>query len=49
MVDHYYIHNNPVQGKWLLADSPLDYKYSSIQFYELGEENELLAHYFDYV
>ena len=29
-----YIHNNPVQGKWMLAKSPLDYEYSSAQFYE---------------
>ena len=29
-----YIHNNPVQGKWMLADSPLNYKYSSAMYYE---------------
>lgn len=31
-----YIHNNPVQGKWLLASSPIEYKYSSANFYETG-------------
>jgi putative transposase len=31
-----YIHRNPVQKKWKLADSALEYKYSSIRFYEGG-------------
>ncbi|HVD97654.1 MAG TPA: hypothetical protein VNB90_05565 [Cytophagaceae bacterium] len=31
-----YIHNNPVQGRWNLCDSPYDYKYSSARFYETG-------------
>jgi REP element-mobilizing transposase RayT len=31
-----YIHNNPVKGKWMLAESPVDYKYSSASFYETG-------------
>jgi hypothetical protein len=31
-----YIHNNPVQGKWMLANSPIEYKYSSAKFYETG-------------
>lgn len=29
-----YIHNNPLQDKWKLVDSPADYKYSSAYFYE---------------
>lgn len=29
-----YIHNNPLQEKWRLAESPADYKYSSAYFYE---------------
>ncbi|WP_246343618.1 transposase [Adhaeribacter radiodurans] len=40
-----YIHNNPVQGKWLLAASPLEYKYSSASFYETGvDEFGFLTH-----
>jgi putative transposase len=31
-----YIHNNPCQGKWMLAESPIHYKYSSAIFYETG-------------
>jgi putative transposase len=34
-----YIHNNPVQGKWLLADCPVDYYYSSAKFYEDGVDD----------
>lgn len=33
-----YIHKNPVNGKWKLADHYLDYEYSSARFYDLGEE-----------
>lgn len=29
-----YIHNNPLQNKWMLVDFPTDYKYSSAYFYE---------------
>ena len=45
-----YIHNNPVQGKWMLAQSPLGYKYSSVRFYEEGNEDEyeFLSHYMEY-
>lgn len=40
-----YIHNNPVQGKWMLSDSPVDYKYSSAKFYETGiDEFGFLTH-----
>ncbi len=40
-----YIHNNPVQGKWMLADSPIEYKYSSARFYETGiDEFGILTH-----
>jgi REP element-mobilizing transposase RayT len=31
-----YIHNNPVQGKWMLADSPVKYAFSSASFYDTG-------------
>jgi putative transposase len=41
-----YIHNNPVQGKWMLADGPLEYHFSSARFYEEGvDEFGLLTHY----
>ncbi len=45
-----YIHNNPVQGKWMLADEPLSYKYSSIRYYEEGNKLEypFLSHYMSY-
>ncbi len=33
-----YIHNNPIQQKWKLADFPENYKYSSAGFYENGNE-----------
>jgi REP element-mobilizing transposase RayT len=44
-----YIHNNPVQGRWLLANSPQDYRYSSVRFYELEEKGEypFLTHYME--
>ena len=29
-----YIHHNPVQEKWKLAEEPAGYKYSSAKFYE---------------
>ena len=31
-----YIHNNPVKGKWQLAQDYLSYHYSSARFYETG-------------
>ncbi len=31
-----YIHNNPVSGKWQLAEHPAAYEHSSASFYELG-------------
>ena len=31
-----YIHNNPLAGKWQLAESACDYRYSSAKFYEKG-------------
>jgi len=34
-----YIHNNPIQEKWKLADCPENYYYSSAQFYILNEDN----------
>src|SRR5690606_15972779 len=34
-----YIHNNPCKGKWMLANSPIDYPFSSAVFYELGKDD----------
>jgi len=33
-----YIHANPVQEQWKLADNPEDYEFSSARFYEKGED-----------
>jgi len=44
----HYIHNNPVQPKWKLADSPGEYRFSSASFYETGQDDfGLLKHYLD--
>jgi len=41
-----YIHNNPLQQKWQLADLPQNYRYSSAKFYETGEDEfGLVTHY----
>jgi hypothetical protein len=29
-----YIHNNPIQEKWKLSNSPEEYRWSSVQFYK---------------
>jgi REP element-mobilizing transposase RayT len=44
-----YIHNNPVSGKWTLADDFIDYDHSSAGFYEKNVPNErvVLRHYLD--
>ena len=42
----YYIHNNPLQQKWKLADLPENYRFSSAKFYETGiDDLLLLTHY----
>ncbi|MGB3524606.1 MAG: hypothetical protein WBB32_01435 [Flavobacteriales bacterium] len=33
-----YIHNNPVRGKWSLAEDPAKYPHSSAGFYMVGSE-----------
>lgn len=35
----YYIHVNPVKGKWSLAKDDISYFYSSAKFYESGLDN----------
>jgi REP element-mobilizing transposase RayT len=41
-----YLHNNPLQEKWNLAERPEDYRWSSARFY-MSEEDEfgILTHY----
>jgi len=42
-----YIHSNPIQQKWQLVESAMEYKYSSIRFYENNiDEFGLLTNYF---
>ena len=44
-----YVHNNPVQGKWLLSLDPISYKYSSASFYEEADTHfTFLSHYMEY-
>lgn len=44
-----YIHNNPVQGKWMLSKEPSDYPFSSASYYERDEEKfSFLSHYMEY-
>ena len=31
-----YIHDNPVSGRWQLANDPCQYRYSTARYYELG-------------
>jgi putative transposase len=42
-----YIHENPLQPKWKLVDNPVEYRYSSVAFYELGkDEFGILTNYY---
>ncbi len=41
-----YIHNNPCQEKWLLAEKPEEYQHSSAKFYIMeGKEFDFLVSY----
>jgi REP element-mobilizing transposase RayT len=41
-----YIHQNPLQEKWKLAEVEEDYAYSSAEFYQEGKSNwDFLTHY----
>ncbi len=43
-----YMHKNPVSGKWKLVEDYLDYQYSSVRFYDLGDAPDCkLFHYTD--
>jgi REP element-mobilizing transposase RayT len=42
-----YIHDNPLQPKWNLVEKPVEYKYSSVKFYEEGiDEFGILTSYY---
>lgn len=44
-----YMHNNPMQKHWDLADDPVKYPYSSAKFYETGVNDfEFLFDFRDY-
>lgn len=41
-----YIHNNPLQERWSLAENAADYKHSSAKYYETGiDDFGFLNHY----
>lgn len=41
-----YMHNNPLQERWNLADRPENYPWSSARFYESGDDSfSWLTHY----
>jgi len=43
-----YIHKNPLQEKWKLANTPQEYKYSSASYYETNKDNfGFLSHIYD--
>ena len=37
-----YIHNNPCRKKWILADAPEEYQYSSASFYLNDKANKYI-------
>jgi REP element-mobilizing transposase RayT len=45
-----YIHNNPVQKKWRLAEIPEEYYFSSARFYLLNiDDSGFITHYMEHV
>ena len=45
-----YIHNNPLQEKWKLAEQPVDYLFSSARYYEIGMDHfGFMTHYYEYI
>ena len=43
-----YIHHNPVQERWQLADDAVSYKYSTMSYYETRNTIfEFIKHYMD--
>ena len=46
----YYLHRNPVSGKWSLVDDFTKYPHSSAAFYETGEHGLFrITHYMDLI
>ncbi|MCB9227701.1 MAG: hypothetical protein H6578_11115 [Chitinophagales bacterium] len=43
-----YIHNNPLQEHWKLANEPKLYQYSSALFYEENIQRELIVKHYAY-
>ncbi len=42
----HYLHLNPLQERWNLAENPEDYNWSSAEFYQSGKDRfELFTHY----
>ena len=45
-----YIHENPMQPKYKLAQEPPDYRFSSARYYEDGfDEFNILTHYYEVI
>lgn len=45
-----YIHLNPLQERWKLADQPEDYKFSSAEFYLLNKDDwGFITHYYEHI
>jgi len=43
-----YIHNNPLQEKWKLANTPQEYNFSSANYYETNKDDfGFLSHIYD--
>jgi REP element-mobilizing transposase RayT len=43
-----YIHNNPLQERWNLSESPESYQWSSARYYETGQDDfSFLTHYME--
>ena len=45
-----YIHNNPLNAKWMLAETPEHYKFSSASYYVFNENKfEFITHYKEHI
>ena len=43
-----YMHYNPLQPHWQLCKDPIEYRFSSSKFYDMGEDEfKILTHYMD--
>lgn len=43
----HYIHYNPLQERWRLCERPVDYPYSSAQFYAIGKTTVAFLHHYN--